>query len=91
MAIFAVVACFQTLAALPKVNSAFATRQTRMPPVHVTASGVGPVPAPTEVKPPPAMYANSADVGAGKANQSILKTLILGILSGCHIGLGKES
>lgn len=41
-----------------------------------------------ELKAPPVMYAGVATTGGAKASLSPLKTLLLGIISGCHIGFG---
>mmetsp|Transcript_25948 Transcript_25948/g.26156 ORF Transcript_25948/g.26156 Transcript_25948/m.26156 type:complete len:950 (+) Transcript_25948:76-2925(+) len=41
-----------------------------------------------ELKPPPAMYQGAAAIGTAKAAQSPLKTFLLGIIAGCHIGFG---
>ena len=43
-----------------------------------------------EFKSPKAMYNNAVEVGATKAALSPLKTLILSILSGCHIAFGNN-
>lgn len=41
-----------------------------------------------ELKPPAAMFAGAAAIGGVKAAMTPLKTFILGVLSGCHIGFG---
>lgn len=41
-----------------------------------------------EVKPAPALYQNAVEIGAKKAAGSPIDTLILGIISGCHIAFG---
>lgn len=41
-----------------------------------------------DVKPPPALYQNAVDIGAKKAAGTPRDTLLLGIISGCHIAFG---
>ena len=40
------------------------------------------------VKAPPDMYENAVAAGTAKAAMTPVKTLVLGVLSGCHIGFG---
>lgn len=41
-----------------------------------------------ELKPPAAMYNGASMIGGAKGSLTPLKILLLGILSGCHIGFG---
>lgn len=41
-----------------------------------------------DVKPAPALYQNAVDIGAKKAAGTPRDTLLLGIISGCHIAFG---
>lgn len=41
-----------------------------------------------DIKPPPALYDNAVEIGAKKAAGTPTDTLLLGIISGCHIAFG---
>ena len=82
----ALAAAFTTGAAFTIPTAAAPLSSTRsQAPTLLNMAGGGDVPM---VKPPPALLENAITLGAAKASLPFTKVLLLGILSGIHIGFG---